>query len=116
MPGGVIDINVVTLCGHLCADPKEALKYTQSGKAVCDVTLAVRGYKDKTDFLRLRFWQQSADILVKYCAKGDKITIAGRLCSESYKDKGETKYYTFVTVDQLDFGYKPQGGKDESTN
>lgn len=109
-------MNVVSLCGHLCADPSKALKYTQSGKAVCDVTLAVRGYKEKTDFIRLRFWQQSAEILIKYCGKGDKVTVSGRLSSESYQDKGDTKYYTFVTVDQLDFGFKPQGGSNESTN
>lgn len=109
-------INIVTLCGHLCADPTQALKYTQSGKAVCDVTLAVRGYKDKTDFIRLRFWQQSAEILIKYCGKGDKITVSGRLSSESYQDKGDTKYYTFVTVDHLDFGFKPQGGNNEDAN
>lgn len=112
----MIDINVVTLCGHLCADPSKQLRYTQTGKAVCDITLAVRGYKDKSDFIRLRFWQQSAEILVKYCGKGDKITISGRLSCEPYEADGETIYYTFVTVDRLDFGFKPQGGKDESTD
>lgn len=100
----------------MCAAPKDSLRYTQSGKAVCDITIGVRGYKDKTDFIRLRFWAKAAEVLSQHCGKGDKITVQGRLCNDSYQDKGETKYYTYVVVEGLDFGFKPQGGKDESTN
>lgn len=103
-------MNKVFLNGNLCTDPE--LRYTTTGKGIAQVTIAIRATEDRTDFILLKAWTKTAELLCQYCSKGDKITVEGRLTTDKYTKDGKDKYITFVTIDQLAFGFKPKGVKN----
>ena len=82
------DMNVVCLCGRLTKDPE--LRITQSGQGVCSFTVASNRNKRKdeeeaqADFLSCVAWNKTADYLVKYGHKGDRVQLQGRLQSRNY--------------------------------
>lgn len=100
-------MNKVFLNGNLCKTPE--LHYTTTGKAICQVNIAVRATEERTDFILLKAWTKTAELLCQYCSKGDKITVEGRLTTDKYNKDGKNNYITFVTIDQLAFGFKPKG-------
>lgn len=69
--------------GKLTKDPE--LKEIESGKKVCNFTLAVdREYKDKennkiTDFFDFVLWNKDAERIVKFSRQGALIHLIGRL-------------------------------------
>lgn len=102
-------MNLVVLSGNICTDLTQTLRYTRGGKKFLDFTLAVRRTKDTTTFIRCRAWEGTCDLLLEYCAKGDKLTVQGRLEVSEYQESGENKYYTYVSISEISFGFKPQG-------
>lgn len=84
-------MNTVNITGRLSADPE--VKTTSGGKSVCSFTLAVNRpkTKDKTDWIPCTAWNQSAEYLGKYAAKGNRIGVSGTLTSRSYEDKDGNK-------------------------
>lgn len=80
-----------------------------SGKKVSNNVIAVnRIYKNDNnqdaDFIPFVVWGNRADLLDKYCAKGDLVGLEGKLQSRSYKDKkGELKYVVELNVDNIQF-------------
>jgi len=96
----------VILIGRLTKDPTE--HNTQNGHKAVRFTLAVdRNFKDangnkQTDFISVVAWNQTADLIIKYCKKGKEIAIVGRLQTGSYTDKdGQKKYTTDVIVEDM---------------
>ena len=81
--------NRVIAIGRLTAAPE--LKTTESGKYVCSFTVAVDRDKDHTDFLRCVAWENTAEFLSKYFAKGQEIGVEGSLQTRSYTDKNGSK-------------------------
>ncbi len=84
-------LNNVVLVGRLTADPE--LRYTASGTAVCQFTLAVdRGFaksddgKRDADFIECVVWKDLAESVAKYKGKGDPLGVVGRLQIDSYED------------------------------
>ena len=82
----VAELNKVFLIGNLTRDPE--LRYTGSGKAVCNFDLAVnRSYRDSstnetkrdTLFIRISVWNKMAEICAEYLKKGSKALIEGSL-------------------------------------
>lgn len=97
-------INRVVVIGRLVSDPE--LKITQAGMSYVRVTIAnEQVYKDKkhTNFIDVLAWSGLAENLSKYCDKGRKILIDGRL--EVKKNTKGDKNYTNVTViaENIDF-------------
>lgn len=88
-------LNNITLIGRLCTDPE--LKYTPSGKAVCNFRLAVdRNRKDdsgnkETDFIDIVAWQQSAEFASNYLTKGRLAAVQGRLQIREWTAQDGTK-------------------------
>lgn len=105
-------MNKVFLNGNLCKEPE--LHYTTTGKAICQVSIAVRATEERSDFILLKAWTKTAELLCQYCNKGDKITVEGRLTSEKYQKDGKDAYISYVTIDKLAFGFKPKGGNNEN--
>jgi single-strand DNA-binding protein len=96
-------MNKVVLIGNLVRDPE--LKYLDSGKAVCNFTLAVkdRFNKDKTDFIDCTAWGKTAEISGEYLKKGNKVAVAGSLSTRSYENKdGQKVKLTFINVDEVE--------------
>lgn len=96
-------LNKVQLIGNLGQDPE--LKYTTSGKAVANLSLATSfgtGDSEKTEWHRLVAWDKQAELLGKYAKKGSKIYVEGRIETRKWEDKeGATKYSTEIIVTQI---------------
>ena len=101
-------LNRVILMGRITQDLE--LKSTPNGTNVLTFNIAVdRGYvkqgeERQTDFITCVAWQQKADFISKYFAKGKLIALEGNLRSRTYDDKNGTKHYvTEVFVDNASF-------------
>jgi single-strand DNA-binding protein len=92
-------INEVTLLGNLTRDPE--LRYTPSGKAVITIGLATNDsikqadgtYLDVPEIHTIIFWGKSAEVISKYCNKGNKLLVKGRIKSRKYTDKANIERY-----------------------
>ncbi len=76
------------LCGNLGADPE--LRYTQSGKAVCNLRVAVTtGGRDRerTEWFRVVAWEQLAELCDRYLQKGSRVFVEGALQSRTWTDR-----------------------------
>lgn len=84
-------LNKVILIGRLVADPE--LRYTQSGNAVTNFTLAVdRPYQSQsgdreTDFIDIVAWRKLAETVANHLSKGRLVAVEGRLQIRSYDDQ-----------------------------
>lgn len=101
-------INSITLVGRLTKDVD--LRYTQSGKAVGNFTLAVnRPFKNQSgeydaDFINAVSWGKQAENLANYMKKGSQIGITGRVQTRNYENnEGKRIYITEVVADQVAF-------------
>ena len=116
-------INKVILIGNLGRDPE--VRYTPSGTAVCNVTLATsRNWKDKTsgdkveetEWHRVVFYDRLAEIAGEYLKKGRSIYVEGRLKTRKWTDKdGVEKYTTEVIANEMKMlgAREGMGGADE---
>lgn len=96
-------LNAITLIGRLTADPE--LRYTPSGAAVANFTIAVDrkfSKNDETDFIPVVAWQRLAEICNEYLHKGKLVCIQGSLQTRSYEDKDGNKRKAFeVKADEM---------------
>ena len=101
-----MNINKVILGGNLTKDCE--VKYTQSGKVVCQFTLAVNdGYGDKqtTQFVPIVVWGKVAELCGNSLTKGSRALIDGRLQIRSYeaKDGSGKRWVTEVIANSVHF-------------
>lgn len=102
-------LNKVQLIGHLGKDPE--LRYTPSGIAVCNFSLATTEsfkqddeWKDKTEWHNIVAWRKLAETCSNYLKKGSKVYVEGKLQTESYeKDGGDKRYITKVIINSMIF-------------
>lgn len=105
-------LNVIVLIGRLTKDPE--LRYTQSGKAVATLRLAVdrgttnpQGEKE-TDFIDVVVWERQAETVANYLQKGRQVAVQGRLQIRSYEtqegQRREKAEVVATTVRFLDRG------------
>ena len=114
-------MNKVMLIGRLTKDPD--LRYTQSGTAVTNFTLAVnRRYnlngEQEADFINCVAWNKSAEFVANYFHKGKQMALEGRLQVRSYEgDDGQRRWVTEVVVEQMEFvGSKNDKGNSGNGN
>ena len=102
--------NKVLLMGNLTRDPE--LRYTQSGQAVCNFTIAVnRYYNDKsgqrqedTSFLRITVWGKQGENCAQYLAKGRQVGVQGRLEWREWEAQdGSKRQAVEVVADSVQF-------------
>jgi single-strand DNA-binding protein len=117
-------LNVFVGAGNLGADPD--LKYTSSGKAVCNMRIATnrkfvdsKGEKqERTDWHRIVVFGQQAEACAKYLKKGRLIAVQGEMHSRSYQKKikvgdaetEETVYVVECIAKTVHFGPRPGQG------
>ena len=87
--------NEVHLAGLLARDPE--LRYTTSGKAVANFTVATT-YEKHNEFHRCTAWEEKAERLMEKFKKGSYIKLAGRLQTRSWEQNGAKRYSTEVVV------------------
>lgn len=107
-------MNLVILYGRLTKDPE--LRYSQGGTANTFTTVAVdRGLsKEKrqeaeangqptADFIGIKAFGKTAEILSNYFHKGNRIAVEGKIATGSYEKNGQEIYTTDVIVNRVHF-------------
>ena len=100
-------MNTIAIIGNLCKDVET--RYSESGKAVLQNTVAVKKNKKnkegqyETDFIDIVAFSNNAEFIGKYAKKGYKVGIQGKLHIDNYTDdKGVTHRRTYVVVDNVE--------------
>ena len=113
-------LNRVILIGRLTKDPE--LKYTPSGVAVTNFTLAVeRNFKNaqgekETDFFSCSVFKQLAELCANYMTKGKLASIDGRIQIRTYNDKdGQKHWVTEIIGESVQF-LSPKVENEEPSN
>ena len=116
-------INKVILVGTVGKDPE--MKYMPSGDAIANISIATNDtWKDKntgekkeaTEWHRVVFFRQLADIVGKYVRKGQQIYIEGSLKTRSWEKDGQKHYATeIVASDMQMLGSKGDGERTEQS-
>lgn len=101
-------LNRVILIGRLTRDPE--LRYTPSGVAVTQFTLAVdrpfsgQGGEREADFIPVVTWRQLAETCANYLRKGRLTAVEGRIQVRNYdNNEGRRVYVTEVIADNVRF-------------
>lgn len=89
-------LNRFECIGHLGQDP--ALSYTQSQKAVCNLSIAVNNgqkqpdgsWSDDTLWVRAAVWNEAGERAAEQLAKGDLVYAEGQLGVREYERKDGT--------------------------
>lgn len=126
-----MSVNKVILLGRLGQDPE--LKYTPSGAAVCNFSIATSeawtdrnsGQKnEKTEWHRIVVWGKLAELCNQYLSKGRQAFVEGKLQTRSWDDKdGNKRYTTEISANTVQFiggqagvGASPQMGNNSYDN
>lgn len=101
-------MNKWTGTGRLTKDVE--LATTSNGVSVARFTIAVNRRflnadgEREADFINCVAWRKTAEILAKYCTKGDRIGVVGELQTRSYEAKdGSKRYLSEIIVEEIDF-------------
>lgn len=104
-----MSVNKVILIGRLGRDPET--RFTSSGTAVCNFTLATdESYKDRsgerqkrTEWHRVQVWQKLAEICQQYLKKGMLVYIEGRIQTREWEDQrdGQKKSTTEIVANAM---------------
>ncbi|MBC6389231.1 single-stranded DNA-binding protein [Lactobacillus kunkeei] len=99
-------INRTTLTGRLTKDAE--IRYSQSGNAVANFTLAVdRAFTNQqgereADFINCVIWRKSAENFANFTHKGALVGIDGRIQTRNYENQqGQRVYVTEVVVENF---------------
>ena len=89
-------MNKFTLIGRLISDPET--RFTKEGKGITTFTLAVNNAKDDTSFIKITTFSKTAELVEKYCHKGDLNLVEGMIRNNNYEDKEGKKRYDYVFI------------------
>jgi single-strand DNA-binding protein len=111
------NFNKVMLIGNLTRDPQ--LSYTPNQTAVVDFGLAINrrwtgqdgSQRDETCFVDCRMFGKRAEVVNKYCKKGNPLFVEGRLTFDSWQAQdGSKRSKLKVTVESFEFLGGGDGG------
>lgn len=100
--------NKVMLIGNIGTSPE--VKETSGGKKVARFSLATNDrYRNNkgeqvedTQWHNIVIWGKLADVVEKYCNKGNEIALEGKITSRSWEDQsGTRRYMTEILVNDL---------------
>ena len=100
-----MSLNVVNLVGRAGRDPE--VRYLESGKVLCTLTLAVNrptSKNDEPDWFNLEIWGKTAEVAGNYVRKGSLIGVQGSLKIETWSDRatGVNRSKPVIRVERLD--------------
>ena len=103
--------------GNLTKDVE--IKYTPSGVAVCNFSVACNErYKDKggqqqekVEFVNIVAWRQLAEICGKFLHKGKQVYLEGKFTTRKWQDRdGNDRYSSEIVIDEMQMlGSKSDG-------
>jgi single-strand DNA-binding protein len=102
-----MSVNKVILIGNLGKDPE--VRYTQSGTAVTNFTLATsRSFKkdgekvDETEWHRVVAFGRTAEVCGEYLSKGKQVYVEGRIQTREWEDKeGNRRWTTEIIIERM---------------
>ena len=102
-------MNKVIIMGRLTRDPD--VRWTQQNSSqesmcIARYTIAVdrRGRDNGTDYISCVAFGKAGEFAEKYCRKGTKLAIVGRIQTGSYTNKDGVKVYTTdVVIEEQEF-------------
>lgn len=103
-------LNRATIIGRLGKDPE--LRYTQSGQAVCSLSVATDesytdrdGNKvDRTEWHKVQVWGRPAEAAANHIAKGSLVYVEGSLTTRKWQDQqGQDRYTTEIRANRVQF-------------
>lgn len=92
-------MNKVIIMGRLARDPEVHYTHGETPTAIARYTLAVdrrvkREGEQSADFIGVVAFGKAAEFIEKYCHKGMKLLVTGRIQTGSYTNKDGNKVYT----------------------
>ena len=114
--------NRVVLMGNLTRDVE--LRYTPSGTAVTDISLAVNErvkrndqWSDEVHFFDVTLWGRTAEIAKDYLSKGSPVLIEGRLKHDRWEQDGQKRSKIKIVGEKMQMlGSKGGGSSSGSAN
>ena len=109
-------MNKVIIMGRLTRDPDvrwSQQNNSQESMCVARYTIAVdrRGRDNGTDYISCVAFGKAGEFAEKYCKKGTKLLITGRIQTGSYTNKDGVKVYTTdVVVEEHEFAESKGSG------
>ena len=99
----------VTIAGNLTRDPE--LRFTQGGKAVCNLSVAVTPRRrdertgqwedGQTSFYNAGVWGPAAENTAESLAKGDRVLVTGRLVEREWEQEGQSRRRHEIVADEI---------------
>lgn len=102
-------LNKVQLIGRLGRDPES--RFTPTGKKVALFSLAVSNRwksrdgdsKETTEWVNVEAWERLGEVCQEYLKKGSLVYVEGRLKTDRYEEKGDTRFFTKVVAQTVQF-------------
>ena len=111
------DLNNVILTGRVTRDVE--LKYTTSGTAVANFSIAVNEgikqqdgrWEDVANFFEITLWGKQAETMSRFLTKGKQVTVQGRLKQQSWQSEdGSNRSKVTVNAQFIQLLSSPDGG------
>lgn len=109
-------MNKILILGNLAKDPER--RQTQTEMTICGFPIAVKRQRKRegdpdADFFYFTAFGKTAEVILKYCKKGSKLLVSGRIQNHAYTNEaGETvRGYNFI-AEEIEFaGASASGGQ-----
>ena len=116
-----MSLNSVNIMGNLTRDPE--LKYTNSGKSVCNLSIANNRVYTKSgekvtevSYFDIEVWGVIAENCVKFLSKGSGIIVEGRLKQDRWDKDGKTQSRVRIAANNIHFLPKRGSGNQEPSS
>lgn len=97
-------MNIVVIDGRLVREPE--IRYTQTGKAVADIVLAVDigfGENKKTAFIKCEAWEKKAETIGNTLSKGRKILVKGEWMQQQWEKDGQKHTKDYCRIESFEY-------------
>lgn len=114
-----LNVNYTGFSGNLTADPE--VRYTQTGTACCEVTIAHNKGKernsDQTTFLPVVIFGKTAETCGRVLSKGDSVLVEGELFESRWTTKeGQKRSQIKLIANNVHFIYVKSGNNGNNGN
>lgn len=105
-------MNSINLIGNITKDID--LRSTTTGKSVVEINIAVNGIgENEVIYIPVVVWEKQAENVAKYCSKGSKVGVSGKLIQSEYEAQDGTKRrITKVQANHIEFLTRPVDKKE----
>ncbi|MGM0431226.1 MAG: single-stranded DNA-binding protein [Spirochaetota bacterium] len=113
------DLNSVVLIGRLTRDCE--LRYTNSGTAVCRISIAVNrrkrsgdSWEEEANFFDVTLWGKQGEALSNYLEKGKQIAVHGELRQNRWEQDGQKRSRVEIAANNVQLLGSPSTGGGQS--